>query len=71
MCLLLNVLSFIFFQEFKLNANAKSFVPFQTPRPSSPVADSSFYYPASVTAVTHMHGMPAGVGVNAHISFAT
>lgn len=55
---------FTFFQEFKFNANAKSFVPFQTPRPSSPVADSSFYYPP-------MHGMPAGVGVNAHISFAT
>ncbi|XP_057771030.1 polyadenylate-binding protein-interacting protein 4-like isoform X2 [Salvia miltiorrhiza] len=49
-------------KEFKLNANAKSFVPFQTPRPSSPAADNSFYYPANMTAATHMHGMPAGVG---------
>ncbi|KAH6826634.1 hypothetical protein C2S53_014891 [Perilla frutescens var. hirtella] len=49
-------------KEFKFNANAKSFTPFQTPRPSSPVAESSFYYPANMTTVTHMHGMPAGVG---------
>ncbi|PIN14639.1 Protein interacting with poly(A)-binding protein [Handroanthus impetiginosus] len=51
-------------KEFKLNPNAKSFVPSQTPlRPSSPVADSSFYYPANMAAVTQMHGMPVGVGL--------
>ncbi|XP_042019572.1 polyadenylate-binding protein-interacting protein 3-like isoform X1 [Salvia splendens] len=48
-------------KEFKFNANAKSFVPFQTPRPISPIADNSFYYPPMATA-THMHGMPSGVG---------
>ncbi|KAL1551725.1 Polyadenylate-binding protein-interacting protein 3 [Salvia divinorum] len=42
-------------KEFKMNANAKSFVPFQTPRPSSPVAENSFYYPP-------LHGLPSGVG---------
>ncbi|KAG6397959.1 hypothetical protein SASPL_139409 [Salvia splendens] len=57
-------------KEFKFNANAKSFVPFQTPRPISPIADNSFYYPPMATA-THMHGMPSGVGVSAHISVAT
>ncbi|XP_042022604.1 polyadenylate-binding protein-interacting protein 4-like isoform X3 [Salvia splendens] len=48
-------------KEFKFNANAKSFVPFQPPRPISPIADNSFYYPPMATA-THMHGMPSGVG---------
>ncbi|KAL1538135.1 Polyadenylate-binding protein-interacting protein 3, variant 2 [Salvia divinorum] len=47
-------------KEFKFNANAKSFVPFQTPR-ISPIADNSFYYPPMATA-THMYGMPSGVG---------
>ena len=58
------------FQEFKFNANAKSFVPFQPPRPISPIVDNSFYYPPMATA-THMHGMPSGVGVSAHISIST
>ncbi|CAK9179909.1 unnamed protein product [Ilex paraguariensis] len=51
-------------KEFKLNPNAKSFIPSQTPlRPASPVSDASFYYPANVAAVPHMHGMPAGMGI--------
>ncbi|KAI3455605.1 hypothetical protein Pfo_012268 [Paulownia fortunei] len=51
-------------KEFKLNPNAKSFIPSQTPlRPSSPVADSPFYYSANMTAVTHVHGMPVGIGI--------
>ncbi|KAK6153405.1 hypothetical protein DH2020_013044 [Rehmannia glutinosa] len=47
-------------KEFKFNPNAKSFMPSQTPLwPSSPVADSPFYYPANMTAaLTHMNGMP-------------
>ena len=47
-----------------MNANAKSFVPFQTPRPSSPVAENSFYYPP-------LHGFSSGVGVNTHIFVAS
>jgi len=51
-------------KEFKLNPNAKSFIPCQTPlRPASPVSDSSFYFPTSVAAGPHMHGMPAGIGM--------
>ncbi|XP_075492832.1 polyadenylate-binding protein-interacting protein 4-like isoform X2 [Primulina tabacum] len=51
-------------KEFKFNPNAKSFIPTPTPlRISSPVSDSSFYYPANMTAVTHMHGMPIGIGL--------
>ncbi|XP_075505245.1 polyadenylate-binding protein-interacting protein 3-like isoform X1 [Primulina tabacum] len=51
-------------KEFKLNPNAKSFVPsLTTLRSPSPVADSSFYYPANMTAVPHMPGMPVGVGI--------
>ncbi|KAG8388413.1 hypothetical protein BUALT_Bualt02G0123300 [Buddleja alternifolia] len=51
-------------KEFKFNPNAKSFVPSPAPlRPSSPVADSSFYYPANMGAVTQMHGMPVGIGI--------
>ncbi|KAK4361788.1 hypothetical protein RND71_017029 [Anisodus tanguticus] len=51
-------------KEFKFNPNAKSFVPSQaTLRPASPVSDNSFYYPAGVAAMPHMHGMPMGVGV--------
>ncbi|KAL3618215.1 Polyadenylate-binding protein-interacting protein 3 [Castilleja foliolosa] len=51
-------------KEFKFNPNAKSFVPSPTPlRPSSPVADSPFYYPANVASVTQMHGMPVGIGM--------
>ncbi|KAI3463238.1 hypothetical protein Pfo_019901 [Paulownia fortunei] len=51
-------------KEFKLNPNAKSFMPSQTPlRPSSPVADSPFYYPANMASMTQMHGMPVGIGI--------
>ncbi|KAK3004640.1 hypothetical protein RJ639_019874 [Escallonia herrerae] len=51
-------------KEFKLNPNAKSFTPTQTPlRPASPVSDGSFYYPTNVATVSHMHGMPVGVGI--------
>ncbi|MCD7462675.1 Polyadenylate-binding protein-interacting protein 3 [Datura stramonium] len=51
-------------KEFKFNPNAKSFVPSQaTLRPASPVSDNSFYYPAGVAAMPHMHGMPMGIGV--------
>ncbi|KAK6148735.1 hypothetical protein DH2020_016260 [Rehmannia glutinosa] len=52
-------------KEFKFNPNAKSFMPSRTPlRPSSPVADSPFYYPPNMTAaLTHMNGMPVGIGV--------
>lgn len=50
-------------KEFKLNPNAKSFVPSQSPlRPASPVSDNSFYYSAGMATVTNMHGMPVGVG---------
>ncbi|GLU14275.1 hypothetical protein SLE2022_308560 [Rubroshorea leprosula] len=52
------------YQEFKLNPNAKSFTPSQTTvRPPSLVSDGSFYYPPSVSPVTHMRGMPVGFGV--------
>ncbi|XP_016478042.2 polyadenylate-binding protein-interacting protein 4-like [Nicotiana tabacum] len=51
-------------KEFKFNPNAKSFVPSQTTlRPASPVSDNSFYYPAGVAAMPHMHGMSVGIGV--------
>ncbi|XP_058743705.1 polyadenylate-binding protein-interacting protein 3-like isoform X2 [Vicia villosa] len=51
-------------KEFKLNPNAKSFVPSQAPvRPRSPVSDGSFYYPANVSTVPSMPTMPMGVGV--------
>lgn len=51
-------------KEFKLNPNAKSFVPSQAPlRPTSPMSDSSFYFPPNVPAVSHMHNMPLGFGV--------
>ncbi|CAA0816174.1 Polyadenylate-binding protein-interacting protein 4 [Striga hermonthica] len=51
-------------KEFKLNPNAKSFVPSHAPvRPSSPVADGSFYYPANVPSMTQMHVMPVGIGM--------
>jgi len=47
-------------KEFKLNPNAKSFVPSQSPlRPASPVSDGSFYFPS----VPHMHSMPGGMGI--------
>ncbi|XP_027125864.1 polyadenylate-binding protein-interacting protein 3 isoform X2 [Coffea arabica] len=51
-------------KEFKLNPNAKSFIPSQTPlRPPSPVSDGSFYYPTSMAAIPNMHGMPVGIGI--------
>lgn len=54
----------MFCQEFKFNPNAKSFVPSQaTMRPASPVSDNSFYYPAGMAAMPHMHGMSMGIGV--------
>ncbi|PIA27736.1 hypothetical protein AQUCO_07600117v1 [Aquilegia coerulea] len=50
-------------KEFKLNPNAKSFTPTQTPlRPSSPIPDGSYYFPANVSTVPHMHGVPVGIG---------
>ncbi|KAJ1407125.1 Ataxin-2, C-terminal, partial [Sesbania bispinosa] len=50
--------------EFKLNPNAKSFIPSQAPvRPRSPVSDGSFYFPANVSTVPSMPAMPMGVGV--------
>ncbi|XP_059645106.1 polyadenylate-binding protein-interacting protein 4-like isoform X2 [Cornus florida] len=50
-------------KEFRLNPNAKSFIPTQTPlRPSSPVSDGSFYFPSNVAAVPQMHGVPIGIG---------
>lgn len=55
----------ICYQEFKLNPNAKSFVPTQMPvRPRSPVSDGSFYFPPNVSAVPHMPGMQMGIGVS-------
>ncbi|KAG6418359.1 hypothetical protein SASPL_120562 [Salvia splendens] len=57
-------------KEFKLNPNAKSFTPSQSSmRPSSPVADGPFYYPANVAPMTQMHGMPVNIGIGP--SFAT
>ncbi|GAU28780.1 hypothetical protein TSUD_357650 [Trifolium subterraneum] len=51
-------------KEFKLNPNAKSFVPSQASvRPRSPVSDGSFYFPANVSSVPSMPTMPMGVGV--------
>ncbi|CAI9114387.1 OLC1v1015104C1 [Oldenlandia corymbosa var. corymbosa] len=46
-------------KEFKLNPNAKSFIPSQSPlRPASPVADTSFYYSAAAVPP-----MPVGLGI--------
>lgn len=50
-------------KEFKFNPNAKSFVPSPTLRPASPISDNSFYYPAGMAAMPHMHGMSMGIGV--------
>ncbi|KAL8242719.1 hypothetical protein R6Q59_013021 [Mikania micrantha] len=51
-------------KEFRLNPNAKSFVPSSSPlRAASPVSGGSFYYPANVAPVPHMHGMPVGIGL--------
>ncbi|KAI9119825.1 hypothetical protein K1719_009214 [Acacia pycnantha] len=51
-------------KEFKLNPNARSFVPSQTPiRPPSPVSDASFYFPPNVTSMPHMPTMSIGVGM--------
>ncbi|XP_023761931.1 polyadenylate-binding protein-interacting protein 3 [Lactuca sativa] len=49
-------------KEFRLNPNAKSFVPSAAAAApvraaSPPVSDGSFYYPP------HMHGMPLGIGM--------
>ncbi|XP_057797139.1 polyadenylate-binding protein-interacting protein 3-like [Salvia miltiorrhiza] len=57
-------------KEFKLNPNAKSFTPSQSSiRPSSPVADGPFYYPANVAPMAQMHGMPVNIGIGP--TFAT
>ncbi|XP_068661963.1 polyadenylate-binding protein-interacting protein 3-like isoform X2 [Aristolochia californica] len=51
-------------KEFKLNPNAKSFSPSSASfRPPAPGPEGSFYYPANVAAVPHMHGLPLGVGI--------
>ncbi|XP_068659380.1 polyadenylate-binding protein-interacting protein 3-like [Aristolochia californica] len=51
-------------KEFKLNPNAKSFTPSSgSLRPPAPGPESSFYYPANVATVPHMHGLPLGVGI--------
>ncbi|KAA8540254.1 hypothetical protein F0562_024183 [Nyssa sinensis] len=51
-------------KEFKLNPNAKSFIPSQTPlRPASPLSDGSFYLPTNMAAVPNMHGVPLGIGI--------
>ncbi|KAL2534167.1 Protein interacting with poly(A)-binding protein [Abeliophyllum distichum] len=51
-------------KEFKLNPNAQSFIPSQTPlRPASPVPDSSFYYRANMAALPQVHGMPVSIGI--------
>ncbi|XP_024969318.1 polyadenylate-binding protein-interacting protein 3-like isoform X2 [Cynara cardunculus var. scolymus] len=56
-------------KEFRLNPNAKSFVPLQTPlRPASPVSDGSFYYPTNVAPVSHMQGVPVGIGMGTSFS---
>ncbi|KAL6000699.1 Polyadenylate-binding protein-interacting protein 3 [Asimina triloba] len=53
-----------FAKEFKLNPNAKSFTPsMATVRPPSPAAEGSYYYPANVSAMPHMHGLPVGIGM--------
>ncbi|KAF3777029.1 Polyadenylate-binding protein-interacting protein 4 [Nymphaea thermarum] len=50
-------------KEFKLNPNAKSFTPSLTPlRPQAPF-ESSFYLPANVSTVPHVHGSSMGLGV--------
>ncbi|TYI85660.1 hypothetical protein E1A91_D04G011100v1 [Gossypium mustelinum] len=50
-------------KEFKLNPNAKSFTPSQTPvRPLSPVSDGSFYYQTQMSPLPHMH-MPVSFGI--------
>ncbi|GMN36909.1 hypothetical protein TIFTF001_006386 [Ficus carica] len=51
-------------KEFKLNPNAKSFTPSQSPvRPPSPVADGSYYFQHSMTAVPQIPGMPVSIGI--------
>ncbi|KAG9457714.1 hypothetical protein H6P81_002222 [Aristolochia fimbriata] len=51
-------------KEFKLNPNAKSFTPSSPSfRPPTPGPEGSFYYPANMAAVSHMHGVPLGVGI--------
>lgn len=51
-------------KEFKLNPNAKSFTPSQSPvRPPSPVSDGSYYFQHSMTAVPQIPGMPVSIGI--------
>lgn len=57
------VVSLSYCKEFKLNPNAKSFIP-SPARPPTPVSDSSFYFPTNVTTVANMPGMPMSIGVS-------
>lgn len=51
-------------KEFKLNPNAKSFTPSQAPlRPTSPISDGSYYFPANASSVPQMHAVPMGIGI--------
>ncbi|XP_062087772.1 polyadenylate-binding protein-interacting protein 3 isoform X2 [Humulus lupulus] len=50
-------------KEFKLNPNAKIFVPSAPIRPQSPVADGSYYFPPNMSGVPQMSGMPVSIGI--------
>ncbi|KAG1366349.1 polyadenylate-binding protein-interacting protein 3 [Cocos nucifera] len=55
------IVLFIFdIQEFKLNPNAKSFMPSASLRQHTPVSDGSFYY----ANTSHMHDISMGIGVS-------
>ncbi|XP_078428783.1 CTC-interacting domain 4 isoform X2 [Wolffia australiana] len=49
-------------KEFKLNPNAKSFVPVSSARPPAAATESSFYYPQNPT-LSQMHGLPVAVSM--------
>jgi hypothetical protein len=50
---------FIWYQEFKLNPNAKAFTPsFSSPRPASPMMQSPIYMHASLPPATSLQGVP-------------
>ncbi|MCO5582504.1 hypothetical protein L7F22_036401 [Adiantum nelumboides] len=52
-------------KEFKLNPNAKSFMPSFTPlRPPSPVVQTPVYIPGVLPPVAQLPNLPAGVGVS-------
>jgi hypothetical protein len=51
--------TFICYQEFKLNPNAKAFTPsFSSPRPASPMMQSPIYMHASLPPATSLQGVP-------------